>query len=426
LSQHPTATATNVKTHSQHQTALRAVDAATLRAEKKLQREQLKSEARQNQAQEWQKRQEQSREHQEEANFRAALELSMQAEKEDEARRLARFESARATAQFAAATASAAAASASTSPPLLKRNSSGRFRASAHPLPTHSWPSHDKEKKSTSMARCPVCDVLFPIAQVDSHLDNCLTEKALQDDPNLTRTHSGGSAQDLLQEMAQPGTGTPNSKKRHLEGDHGDEESSYYSPATKKPADPSTIDNDCVIIGESGFDPKRSYYYSEDDEMDDYDSLDEDEELESRFRDRHRRDSELRDGNRPILPVDGVDPLHASAPSVFSATPTTVSVSPSRPTAAPLSPPLTTSTAATARMAISVPAVPHVVIPNSGGMFNVVQFNTAQDSECPICFEEFQPGHIGIRLPCLCLYHDKCITSWLERKPHNCPSHGDY
>ncbi|KAJ2664203.1 hypothetical protein IWW48_000972 [Coemansia sp. RSA 1200] len=42
--------------------------------------------------------------------------------------------------------------------------------------------------------------------------------------------------------------------------------------------------------------------------------------------------------------------------------------------------------------------------------------------ECPICFEDFEPGQHVARLNCLCTYHQPCISEWLQRTPA-CPVH---
>ncbi|KAJ2619032.1 hypothetical protein GGI26_006152 [Coemansia sp. RSA 1358] len=42
--------------------------------------------------------------------------------------------------------------------------------------------------------------------------------------------------------------------------------------------------------------------------------------------------------------------------------------------------------------------------------------------ECPICFEDFEPGQRVARLNCLCTYHQWCISDWLQRTPA-CPVH---
>ncbi|KAI9471218.1 hypothetical protein BX667DRAFT_509125 [Coemansia mojavensis] len=42
--------------------------------------------------------------------------------------------------------------------------------------------------------------------------------------------------------------------------------------------------------------------------------------------------------------------------------------------------------------------------------------------ECPICFEDFEPGQQAARLNCLCTYHLYCIRDWLARTPA-CPVH---
>ncbi|KAM3424832.1 hypothetical protein BST61_g6812 [Cercospora zeina] len=43
--------------------------------------------------------------------------------------------------------------------------------------------------------------------------------------------------------------------------------------------------------------------------------------------------------------------------------------------------------------------------------------------ECPICYEDFQPGDELGRMECLCLFHRTCIRGWWERKgAGSCPT----
>ncbi|ORY96888.1 hypothetical protein BCR43DRAFT_440430 [Syncephalastrum racemosum] len=44
--------------------------------------------------------------------------------------------------------------------------------------------------------------------------------------------------------------------------------------------------------------------------------------------------------------------------------------------------------------------------------------------ECPICFDEFKAGDKVARMICLCSYHHRCLTDWLERGK-GCPVHYD-
>jgi len=47
-----------------------------------------------------------------------------------------------------------------------------------------------------------------------------------------------------------------------------------------------------------------------------------------------------------------------------------------------------------------------------------------QTTECSICFMEYTKGDILARLPCLCLYHQKCIEDWFDKKKSRvCPLH---
>ncbi|CAD5211245.1 unnamed protein product [Bursaphelenchus xylophilus] len=45
-----------------------------------------------------------------------------------------------------------------------------------------------------------------------------------------------------------------------------------------------------------------------------------------------------------------------------------------------------------------------------------------EKGECAICLEEMIVGHTIARLPCLCIYHKKCIDEWFCRK-NCCPEH---
>jgi hypothetical protein len=43
--------------------------------------------------------------------------------------------------------------------------------------------------------------------------------------------------------------------------------------------------------------------------------------------------------------------------------------------------------------------------------------------ECPICYEDFQPGDELGRMECMCLFHRACIRDWWDRKGvGNCPT----
>ncbi|TKR93915.1 hypothetical protein L596_008283 [Steinernema carpocapsae] len=47
---------------------------------------------------------------------------------------------------------------------------------------------------------------------------------------------------------------------------------------------------------------------------------------------------------------------------------------------------------------------------------------TDDKGECAICLEDMAVGDKIARLPCLCIYHKKCIDDWFERK-NCCPEH---
>ncbi|XP_067357712.1 E3 ubiquitin-protein ligase znrf1 [Channa argus] len=47
---------------------------------------------------------------------------------------------------------------------------------------------------------------------------------------------------------------------------------------------------------------------------------------------------------------------------------------------------------------------------------------TRDAGECVICLEELQQGDTIARLPCLCIYHKRCIDTWFEIN-RSCPEH---
>ncbi|EDO40511.1 predicted protein, partial [Nematostella vectensis] len=42
--------------------------------------------------------------------------------------------------------------------------------------------------------------------------------------------------------------------------------------------------------------------------------------------------------------------------------------------------------------------------------------------ECTICLDDLSTGETIARLPCLCIYHKKCIDLWFQ-KSRTCPEH---
>lgn len=49
-----------------------------------------------------------------------------------------------------------------------------------------------------------------------------------------------------------------------------------------------------------------------------------------------------------------------------------------------------------------------------------------QDSgECTICLEDMLTGDRIARLPCLCVYHIKCLKLWYKKNP-TCPEHPEF
>ncbi|ESN99738.1 hypothetical protein HELRODRAFT_83973 [Helobdella robusta] len=42
--------------------------------------------------------------------------------------------------------------------------------------------------------------------------------------------------------------------------------------------------------------------------------------------------------------------------------------------------------------------------------------------ECPICLDDMSQGDHIARLPCLCVYHKKCIDGWFKVS-RSCPEH---
>ncbi|XP_077542542.1 E3 ubiquitin-protein ligase ZNRF1 [Haemaphysalis longicornis] len=47
---------------------------------------------------------------------------------------------------------------------------------------------------------------------------------------------------------------------------------------------------------------------------------------------------------------------------------------------------------------------------------------TEDKGECVICLEELAQGDTIARLPCLCIYHKRCIDAWFEVN-RSCPEH---
>ncbi|KAF5278951.1 hypothetical protein FQA39_LY05629 [Lamprigera yunnana] len=47
---------------------------------------------------------------------------------------------------------------------------------------------------------------------------------------------------------------------------------------------------------------------------------------------------------------------------------------------------------------------------------------TDDKGECVICLEDLAQGDIIARLPCLCIYHKRCIDQWFGIN-RSCPEH---
>lgn len=47
---------------------------------------------------------------------------------------------------------------------------------------------------------------------------------------------------------------------------------------------------------------------------------------------------------------------------------------------------------------------------------------TDEKGECVICLEDLEQGHLIARLPCLCIYHKRCIDNWFQVN-RTCPEH---
>lgn len=62
--------------------------------------------------------------------------------------------------------------------------------------------------------------------------------------------------------------------------------------------------------------------------------------------------------------------------------------------------------------------LPKVIIDN----ITTIEYKTTagRDTECPICLEDFKLQEIIRLLPCMDIYHLKCIDSWLIKKGY-CP-----
>ena len=50
----------------------------------------------------------------------------------------------------------------------------------------------------------------------------------------------------------------------------------------------------------------------------------------------------------------------------------------------------------------------------------IITLNEINEKECIICFEEYKEGDIIIELDCKHIYHDPCISKWLQ-KDLSCP-----
>lgn len=300
--------------------------------------------------------------------------------------------------------------------------------ASAPPTTTV---SSDSKSDTRNMAPCPVCQQLFPMAQIDSHLDYCLSERALNDIEEQEHAKEMQKEQDELewalresQKVNGDIDGVISRKSSALERLSSNDLSSLkkrpsstpaellLTTSAKRPAPP--IEEDCVIIG-----VQPSKYFSE--RGDDDDS---DEETFPRYKASSTPSRVPTNDAHHFGIYPRSESLNQLSSSVGSAAPSSPlqPVSSTKLPSTPLSPPPPAKSSAP-----PTPARPPINIPNSGGLFSERHFTADQDDkECPICFEEFKQNDIGIMLPCLCLYHLPCIQSWLERKPRNCPSHGDY
>jgi uncharacterized membrane-anchored protein YhcB (DUF1043 family) len=341
-----------------------------------------------------------------------------------------------------------------TGPPMLKkRSSSGRMRAAAHPANSSSSSNNrsstnqsstlnDKVEKAPNMAVCPVCDSQLPLAQIDSHLDTCLSEKAVEEI----------SRQDLTSSTT-PASSTGSKKRSNptdpilLEGIPAPKRNAIADYFSAPPTNAMDAD-DCLIVG-GPFPPKitQSFYYSDPEESEEEHPDDEDHiEFAARNKwledggseqEEDDEDEEDEDDMHPKALTKAAHERYLQSVQFASKLGQLPKLQHAPPPAdqKPAVPTKTTSAAAPPAKAAPpaqpapspAPPRPKLVIPNSGGMFSEVEFKTANPGkECPICLEDFECGDVGVMLPCLCLYHPKCITSWLERKPKNCPSHGDY
>lgn len=50
----------------------------------------------------------------------------------------------------------------------------------------------------------------------------------------------------------------------------------------------------------------------------------------------------------------------------------------------------------------------------------IITLNETNNKDCVICFEEYKEGDIIIELECKHVYHDPCISKWLQ-KDLSCP-----
>lgn len=338
-------------------------------------------------------------------------------------------------------------------------------RAADPPAPVNipSPPTAKPTIDTRNMAECPVCHGSFPMAQIDSHLDSCLTERAITDMEEQDRAsekkreqdelelaireserldkleasnnasitsdslnRSSSSAADLeVNAKKRPAPSSPDAllndtlTRKQSNGASIGPPSKRFSPAPPPPpssasapsASSSTApaskpaEDDIIFIG-----VQPGKYFSEQADSDESDE--EARGIWNQMVAEHRNERLQHLQHAFGVPTRGTN---QTLPTTNKSAPT-APVAPAAPPPKPATP-----------KAAPAPPRPPVNLPNSGGLFSERYFTCDQDDkECPICFEEFKKDSVGIMLPCLCLYHHHCIRDWLERKPRNCPSHGDF
>jgi len=69
-------------------------------------------------------------------------------------------------------------------------------------------------------------------------------------------------------------------------------------------------------------------------------------------------------------------------------------------------------------------SVEEIQVDNPHGDYLATIVKKNEDSECIICFCEYEKGQVAARLPCLCYFHKNCIEQWYTASSkRQCPVH---